>query len=770
MNKIDMPSRSRTERWQPAGPSAEVAAEVQIDAILLEFVATIRRQFRFVLTVTAAVMVVALLYIAMRPSEYRATTSLLIDPARGNVLQSQQVIALPTVDSGFVDSQVEILKSDSVAEGVVRRLKLVDDPEFNQVGALRALISPVLRLLTGSSPTAASDAERNTVERFQRQISVQRTGMSYIIEIGFTALNPDKSALIANATSEVYLDQQIAARFDATRRASKWLQDRADELRGRLVRSEEAVQSYKKLHNLVEVGGRLLIDQQISDLTGQISVLQAQTSEALVRYNQVGSLIQAGDYDTGAIDLNADGVIGRLRQQASDLARREKELEQRFGATHRLVLDARSEQRSLRRQLEEEFKRLHESLKTTYDIAIQKQQAAEVTQVRLSAEFGGIRDKEIFLRELQRESLSNKQLLETFANRYKEILQQESMPMMDARIVAFATRPVRPSNPRLSLVLLGALMAGLVTGVAAALTKDRIDGTVRRIVDVENDVGRPVLALLEDLEPDEDPMPLRRGALQAMDDTGSGANQDRRLLPLSAGILRHVIHYPLSPFAEAFRSLRVSLSLRSAADQPLVIGITSTGAGEGKSTIASNFAQHLTQSGAKVLLVDGDVRNPSLSRKLRPTDDVGIPDVIAGANWRSLLCHDAMTGLAFLPANSRLKASQSAEFLATEGFKALLNELTAEFDVVVIDLAPLSGTFDARAVAPLVDTFVYVVSWGQVQRKHLERVLQDAPEVKAKISGVVLNRIDAKRFNLFETSARPGYGYRYGYGSDPSRS
>lgn len=769
MNKIDVERTLGVDPQAGRGFPRGQDHDVDFDRLVAEMVAIIRRQSRLIIAVALAMLTLALFYVALRPSQYRATTTILIDPARANVLQSQQVLALPTVDSGTVDSQVEILKSDIVAQNLVRRLKLAEDPEFNRTSAVRALLNPLLRVLSGSSEPSSDEQERNTAAAVQRNLTVQRSGTSYIIEVSFVSLDPEKAATIANAVSDVFLDLQISTRFDAARRASRWLMERSDELRARVIRADEAVQNYKNQHGLVEAGGRLLVEQQVSDMSGQLGLLRSQTAEALVRLNQVGQLIATGDLDGGGIDIGQESVIARLRQQTSDLSRREKELEQRFGASHRLVLDARSELRSLRRQLEEEFGKLQESLRSAHEVAIQKQKAMEAAFKAKSAEFAALRDKEIYLRELQRDATSVRQLFETFTNRHKEVLQQESMPMMDARVVAQATKPTRPSNPRLTIVLVAAFAVGTVLGIGIALIRDRADRTIRRISDAESCVGKPVLAVLEDLSE-------ASGATRTSMIESSNAQRNERfvpmdrLLPTTTGILRYVALHPFSGFTEAFRALRVSLILNGGV-MPKVIGITSTVPNEGKTMVTNNFAQYLAGTGLRVLMIDGDVRNPTMSQQLCPNERRGLPEVLLNrVSWRDLVYVDPITRLRMLPANSSELGGSLADLLGTRAFADLIAEVSAEFDIVVVDFAPLAGTFDARAASQSIDAFLYVVGWGGVRRDTVSRAVNDAPEVRDKIAGVILNQIEAKRFKLFDNYLEaPQYGYAYGAGAGYGR-
>jgi succinoglycan biosynthesis transport protein ExoP len=217
------------------------------------------------------------------------------------------------------------------------------------------------------------------------------------------------------------------------------------------------------------------------------------------------------------------------------------------------------------------------------------------------------------------------------------------------------------------------------------------------------------------------------------------------------GPLRHVVDEPLSAFAEGVRAIKVATDISRSIKQNKVIGITSSLPHEGKSVVATNFAELIAQGGSKVILIDGDLRNPTLTRRLVSKPDVGLLQVIGGkCELRQAIYFDGVTGLAFLPAVIESRLAHSSEILASEAFGQLIDRLRETFDYIIIDFPPLAPVVDVRATTNIVDSYVFVVEWGRTRIKMVQRQLDSAPEICDRLLGVVLNKADTKMLNRYE--------------------
>lgn len=717
MNYAD-PRSERLSTLYASSPQVKSHSGHELEEMFSDLAGAIRRHVPLVVSGVAAGLIIAGAYVAVRTPVYRATATLMIDPARPNVLASQQVTELPMVDSGFVDSATEIINADFIAQDVVSRLKLGNDETFARPSGVKALLA---RLVGGGDKSSDQrEADAAAAAYLSSNLVAKRVGVSYVIEVTFVAQQPETAARIANAVVDSYIGTQAKARVDAALRASNWLSVRTDELRSKVAEADTAVQQYRSANNMEETEGKLPVEQQLSELTTKLSAARGQATEAHVIADQVASLIAQGNIDSAAIAAPADSSVRQARDKLIKLASRELSVVERVGKQHQLALDANRDTQAAKQELTREV--------SSYEASLQKSAQAADASVRelqdqinqISANKSQFEGKAIALRELQRNADSFRQLYETFMSRQKEVSQQQSFASQDIRVASEAKPPVRPANKPLSLIFASAMGLGLFAGLSGALLRDRLDRRARSLADIEEATERRVIATVSRI---------------------NGAS------PLD--LLRRVVTHPFDLFSENFRHMRIAL-LGDNKPGPTVIGMSSALPGEGTTTIVSNFGQYLATSGVKALVVDCNLRKPTLTKSLCPDAEAGLLDCLSGKrDWRELLQADSTTGFTLLPGATRSTDGNPAELLATVAFADLLHELGRSFDVILLDIASFNSLYDARAVAPHVDKFVEIVRWNETRRNDIQEALVTAPEVHDKLAGVVFNMVDLKQFRRF---------------------
>jgi succinoglycan biosynthesis transport protein ExoP len=240
--------------------------------------------------------------------------------------------------------------------------------------------------------------------------------------------------------------------------------------------------------------------------------------------------------------------------------------------------------------------------------------------------------------------------------------------------------------------------------------------------------------------------------------------QVERSIATTRPFMQQVIDEPLSAFAEAFRSIKIAADLSGSS----VIGITSTVPAEGKSTVSSNLAQLMAHAGKRVILLDGDLRNPALTRALAARAKVGLVDVLSGqVPLENAIYIDENTGLRFLPAVVDCRVTHSDEVLASDGFKAFVNGLRKEYDYVIVDFSPIAPIVDVRATIQVIDSYMYVIEWGKTQISFVQHQLSRSPELYDRLLGIVLNKADIRVLDRYEPYY---YGKQYYAGQHPYRS
>ena len=612
---------------------------------------------------TAIMVALGLIYVLTAPARYTATADLLIDNQQIHLFQQQSMFNDVPVDTSAVDSQVEIMKSENIALAVIKQLHLTEVPEFVNPGGglIGTLLSSVTNLFASNGPVSEFALTRSAVHVFQSQLNIRRVGLTYIIEISFTSLSPDRAAQIANAVASAYIDDQLEAKYQSARRAGTWLQDRLRELREQASTAERAVVAYKNKNNMVDAGGRTMNEQQLAELNSELVLAQSQTAEARAKLDRVQTILTSNSpeatVDATVTDTLKDDVINKLRSQYLELARRESDWATRYGVDHLAVVNLRNQMSELQNSIRAELQRIAETYKSDYEVASQREASVQ-NQLNQAVSQSQVTDTaQVSLRELQSSAQTYQALYDNFLQRYMEFVQQQSFPITEARVISAATRPLGKSHPRTDLILAVAMVLGLGCGVAAGAWRELSDRVFRTGKQVEAILQTDCIALvpaLKQQDPEKPPVVeeakegvfrngipslassifssdrfdqvgqlLRRVALQG--------DQKIKNSPTSApDVFATIVDSPFSAFAEAIRSVKVAIDLSPTVSGGKVIGFTSSVPSEGKSSIAAAVARLTAQTGAKTILVDCDLRNPSLTRLLSPKAAYGWLEVTKG--------------------------------------------------------------------------------------------------------------------------------------------
>jgi succinoglycan biosynthesis transport protein ExoP len=453
----------------------------------------------------------------------------------------------------------------------------------------------------------------------------------------------------------------------------------------------------------------------------------------------------------------------------------------------------------LRRSIVDELGRIAQSYKSDYEISKSRVEGLEQSLKALIANSQLTNRDRLGLRDLESTAKVYHTLYDNFLQRYMEAIQQQSFPITEARVISAAAPPQHKSGP-LTLTVLGiAALIGIVLSFVAAVLREAIDQVFRTSRHVESALNINCLAVLPRLGPAATTSPWQgKNALRAKTPfakpkkepepvskpKGSdvvvlsreilaeprtvNADADKQLAFAKGSIMRQVVDEPLSNFAEAFRSIKIAADIGGSNGNHQVIGITSTLPGEGKSTVSCNLAELIAHSGKRVILLDGDLRNPTLTRALTPDAKAGLLEVLNNQlTLKDVVCFDEQTGLSFVPTKLKSRIAHTNEILASIEFKTIVEELRGAYDYVIIDFPPLAPVVDVRATTKVVDAYLYVVEWGKTRKNLVHQQLLNAPEVYDLLLGAVLNKADVRVMGRYEDYyggyyAKQYYG-RYGY-------
>jgi polysaccharide biosynthesis transport protein len=759
MLQIDKTSGDKSSTEFRGDGSAGFASPAQSISAAVAFVG---RQYPIIVFVAAIVLVLGLVYIFSTPSRYTAQASLIIDTRKVQLFQ-QSILGDPgIIDAAAVESQVEILKSENIGLAVIKNLRLTEDQEFINSGGgfIPSILGAVTNLFESGRPASEFELTRRAMGIFQSGLTIKRVGLTYVIQIGFTSLEPDKAAQIANAVVDAYLVDTLEAKYQATRRASIWLQDRLRELRDQAATAERAVVEYKTKNNIVESGGRLMGDQQLAEVNSQLVLARAQMAESKARLERIEVVLRSGNTESTVTDALQNTVIVGLRQQLLALTKRESEWSEKYGAEHLAVVNLRNEIQEVRRSILDEVRRIAETYKSDYEIAkarldsIQRSLGDVVTQSQLTNQ------AQVALKDLESTAQSYRALYDNFLQRYMESVQQQTFPITEARFITQATAPGGRSHPKTLIILALSLFAGVASGVGAALIRELLDRVIRTTDQAENLLGIECITTL--------PLIKEHSEEPANSKKRDQAKFGPRMIARSQEHFWQVVDEPFSRYAEGIRSIKVAIDLAGLTRSNKVIAVTSSLPNEGKSTVATNLAQLIAHSGKRVILIDCDLRNPSLSRTLTPSASSGLIEVISGKTQiLETLWTDPSTSLDFAPMTLKNRMPHTNEIMASDAMKEIFAKLRQMYDFVIVDLPPLAPVVDVRSSAHLFDSLLFVIEWGATKIDVISHALSRSQVIHDRLLGVVLNKVNMAALGRFE-SHRGNYYHnkyysRYGY-------
>jgi polysaccharide biosynthesis transport protein len=692
---------------------------------LRNFWLIVRRHTRLLGAVVAAGLLLAVVALLVIPSRYSSTAVVLVDPRQQHVTSSESVLPGIGPDAVAVESQIDLISSSALAKRVIERLDLVNDSEFNETSMTQRLVVELAALI-GIDRTDDEKTQFSWVlRRFQDDLNVQRRGLTYIIEITFTSKVPDKAARIANAIAQTYQDDQRSAKLDATLKASDWLKDRIEELRTRVRDSENAVADYRAANNIVDTAeGIKLIQRQIETLNQQLILARASMAEARARYEQIQQVSAQSGNMAALNEALQSPVIANLRGQYAEAARSEAELSASLGDHHPALVRARAQLADLRRQIDGEIGRIQTSVRNEFEVARSREASLDADLTQLKDKAAKFDQADVRLRELQREVQANRAVFDQFLVRSKETTEQQSLQLADARIVAPALVPVRPNRPSIALLLLMAAGGSLAVALGLAFIVENLDRSYRSVAEIEGDLAMPCLGIVPATKPAK-----TRGA---------------------RSIICTVLDRPSSPFADSLHSVRARLRPASRREHGDMLVVVSAMPGEGKSVIAGNLAHASAKTGARTLLIDGDLRQASLSAAY-PDAKAGLVDVLQGRiALRAALLQDPRSGLSILAAGARPDTVNVLMQTDDGRLAAVLRECRELFDLVIVDSPAILPVADSRRLVECGDRAVLVVEWKRTGRETVIEALNAIGAGADKLVGVVLNKVDLDRYRLYD--------------------
>ena len=715
---------------------------------LLDYLIILRKHQWLIATfLLTVVTVVTIASFKMKPV-YKAAARVEVDKESQNTLPFQGVNYDEYIDmENYIETQVKILQSETLALQTINALNLSQYPEFGGPSGPIAL-----------SHGGAGVARPAILGAFLANLSVRRVPNSRLVEVEFESADPALAARVANGHVQNYIEQNFRSKYDATTQASGFLSTELEELRIKVEKSEDARVAYERENQIWQIDEKQNITTQtLGDLNK--AVTEAQTSvaasEALYR------MATSGNVDL-LPEVRNSPVIQDLTKRKSALDDSYTAALEQYGPNFPKVQRIAEQKKEVEAELARAQKIMVGSIEEDYNTARQHLGLLQEALDRQKAESNELAEKLVQYHILEHDAESNKQLYDGLLQKLKEAGITAGLRSSNIRVVDPALVPTAPAGPQKAKNILMSILVGLVGGIGLALFREYLDNTVKSPDDIESLVGLPSLAVVPALPSSNGyhskwPHLTHKTAPQ----TVSGPRVET---------LSHT--QPKSQISEAFRALRTSLLLSQADHPPQVILVTSALPREGKTTAAVNLAVTLAQLGDRTLLLDSDMRKPGIRRALNLTigKEKGLSSYLAGvANLDEIVVpHPVISNLETITTGP--VPPSPADLLSSRRMREAISELRLRFKFIVIDSPPVMAATDAVIVSSLTDGVLLVARSGDTPKEAFTRMRDLLSGVKCRILGVVLNAVDSSAPDYYYSYRYYPYAYGYGYGEDTEKT
>ncbi len=741
-------------------PRASVPGPDEDDSIdLREYWKILVKRKWLIIALLTIVVGAAFVATKLQVPEYRATALVLIEPEATQFLGFQDFDQQTgRASAEFRASQYEILRSRSLARAVVQAEQLEDHPELtgqlrqrSLSGELRDLSRLLLSAIRPASenPADASGQQGTSADPLDlaanallKKVEIEPVRNTQVVRVSVVSFDPEFSSRLANALVREYIDSSLQRRFDSGTQARRFLEGQLDEMRIALERSDRALAEFARQARVSD------LDQNMEMTRDGLRSTSARLDEVRRELSQLEGwreLARQGQVD------HLDPVAGNerlaeLEARLQDASIAYRALSEQYTENFPLVAERRRDLESLREEVAAERQKVVAGIAGRLEARIAEQAALERAITQRENQLMDLNERSVQYNILRREFETNRELYDALLQRMKEIGVSAGVQKSNISIIDPAPVPTVAFRPNLQKNLAIASMLGLMIGIALALLLEFLDSTIRRTEDIERQVDRPVLGLI----------PLLR--LRDQRATAATGRPERALSHYSAT-------HPKSAVSEAFRSLRTSLMFSTPEGMPRVLLFTSPSQGEGKTTAAANLATVLAQNGASVLLIDADLRRPSVHRDFSIPRSPGLTDAISrvstGTQPEHPVIHGSgVDGLSLMPAGHATPSP--AELLSSNQLAKVLSDCRRIFDHVIVDAPPILGLADAVVASRMVDGVVLVAAAGKTGKENFRISVQRLRQVQAPLLGVILNRVDLES---------PEYSYysAYYYNYEPDK-
>lgn len=673
-----------------------------------------------VLGVTLATALMFLIVTLMQEKTYSAVATVMLDPREQKVVaQQDEVVADLQLNSPILESEVAVIRSSTLLESAVRRIGLdrfgVIDPVTASAAPLRDLLGVGRAQAAGAAdPLIPPDQRRMTrITRALRQgMTVARVGESYVIEVAVTTVDPELSALVANTLTDVYIEYQLGDRRRVAEQATRWIADQVEERRDEVAEAEAAVEAFKK-NQLIQTGSTIeVLEQQLAELNQQLVLTRSDRATEEARLEQVDRLRD----ERGAIaaaETQASAHISGLRQSRSELLRDDARLASAFGPRHPDRQRIATELAQIDAAIAAEVAIIAEGHRAEIAVLGTREAALAGAVTGIEARIADMATSSLRLRQLEREAEAARDTFQELLARLGETRAQAEIQRAEARIVSPAQIPEDPSAPRPKLMAAFGGTLGLTVAMVVALALDLVSAGYINAADLERATDRPVLSALPTAD-----------------------------LSAPRDVIAHLSSQPYSLLSERVRQVRALLDTAAPPDRAQRIALVSSIPDEGKTTTALALAQSFAMTGLRTILVDLDTRRAQLVPELAQDMLFDLENYFDG----SARIEDVIAPVEqgdFWIAGTRARIGVMADRVTETALHQLVEDLSTDFDVIILDAPPVLAVSDGLSIAKVADSLLYLVQYRRTSRRSVAYGMAALHHAGLVPTGLVMTRVDA---------------------------
>lgn len=691
------------------------------------------RGWFFIIAGTVFGLLCASTVLAYLPPVYKASSRIAFERTVARYLQSNKITNEPMIDDSDTWGQIYVISSESIVSPVVKALSLDSDPEFVGGPADESIGSRIRHLFRtaanamgfeeAANEKAAPrrrDPEKAILDGFLRNLSVTREDVPSVINVAFSSKDPVKSATIANAIVDTYMESNVARKIKSTKMVGKVVQERVEEFKRQAADAERALLEYRMAHNVFGASSSTLSGQQVATVQSHLTNARIAMAEAKSRMDRTAS-------STGDSFATDNDIITKLRGQLLDLAARANDIESRVGKAHLAAMKVRNRMEEVREAIVNEQQRISGSFAKDYELARARHDELSATMGRLMEDGAGT-DVQARIRELESAADTLRNLYNRMLLQLSEMNKAEEQPSIapDARILVRAAPPTQTeASKKRWLFLAGGSLMGLLLGSSVVLVRNFPFGVFRTSQQVTHATGLPC-AVLPAVVRAKERASLRTG--------------------------EYVLVAPYSRFAQTMRTIWAMIHGVQRESGAKVVCVVSSVPGEGKTTVATNLAAHFAhRSTTRVLVIDADFHRSSLTERIAPDAQVGLKEALGEPKALSkYVVRNERLNLDVLPCPIRDRIANSAELLGSAEMEKLIEIVRNDYDLVIIEAPPMAAVVDYKLIARHCDRFVLVVEWGKTSQRLVLECLNETSTLLDRIVCIILNKADRSALKSIE--------------------